>query len=115
MQFAGLARREIVTKAEKGTRNGPRTRDAPAHRRDTRGARRVEKKTSVFRRVARAIWVSPRHAVLALVTGVLCGGLAARIGGIISPPYTAILGTLVFYPVLVALWSRLPLQKRRSR
>jgi hypothetical protein len=114
MQFAGFARREIVTKAEKGTRNGPRTRDAPAHR-EILKEHGGSKKTSVIRRVARAIWVSPRHAVLALVTGVLCGGLAARIGGIISPPYTAILGTLVFYPVLVALWSRLPLQRRRSR
>jgi hypothetical protein len=28
------------------------------------------------------IWVSPRHATLALATGPVCGGLASRIGGI---------------------------------
>jgi hypothetical protein len=61
------------------------------------------------------VWVSPRHAALALATGLVCGGLASRIGGMISPPYAAILGTLVVYPALVAIWSRLPRLRRRGR
>ncbi len=61
------------------------------------------------------IWVSPRHAALALATGLVCGGLASRIDGMISPPYAAILGAVVAYPVLVAIWSRLPRLRRRSR
>jgi hypothetical protein len=43
------------------------------------------------------IWVSPRHAALALATGLVCGGLASRIGGVISPPYARrrLMGSLV--------------------
>jgi hypothetical protein len=59
------------------------------------------------------VWVSPRHAALALATGLVCGGLAARIDGMISPPYAAILGTLVVYPALVAVWLRIPRPGRR--
>ena len=81
--------------------------DGPARRRRTGAARWVTRKPSVIRRVARVIWVSPRHAALALATGLVCGGLASRIGGMISPPFAAILGTLVVYPALVAIWSRL--------
>jgi hypothetical protein len=47
--------------------------------------------------------------------GLVCGVLSSRIGGIISPPYAAILGTLVVYPVLVAVWQRLPRPGRHSR
>jgi hypothetical protein len=54
------------------------------------------------------VWVSPRHLALALTTGLLCGVLSSRIGGTISPPYAAILGTLILYPALVAVWRRLP-------
>jgi hypothetical protein len=54
------------------------------------------------------VWVSPRHVALALTTGLLCGVLSSRIGGTISPAYAAILGTGIFYPVLVAVWRRLP-------
>jgi hypothetical protein len=61
------------------------------------------------------IWVSPRHAALALVTGALCGALAARIGGPIFSPYAAIVGTLVGYPALLALWRRLPRWRTRAR
>jgi len=57
--------------------------------------------------VVRAIWVSPRHAVVALAIGVLCGVLAARVDGMIPPPYAATLGTLVLYPVLVTVWRRI--------
>jgi len=58
--------------------------------------------------MARVVWVSPRHAALALATGLVCGGLASRIDGVISPPYAAILGTLVVYPALTAVWRRMP-------
>jgi len=53
------------------------------------------------------VWVSPRHVALALTTGLLCGVLSPRIGGTISPPYAAILGTGIFYPILVTVWRRL--------
>jgi hypothetical protein len=54
------------------------------------------------------VWVSPRHAALALATDLVCGSLASRIDGMISPPYAAILGTLVVYPTLIAVWRRMP-------
>jgi len=59
--------------------------------------------------------VSPRHAALPLATGLVCGGLASRIGGMISAPYAAILGTLVVYPAPVAVWRRVPVPRKRSR
>src|SRR6266571_2323059 len=98
----------MVAKAATGTRSGPSTTAAPTRRRRTGGGRRITRKPSVIRRVARMAWVSPRHAALALATGLICGGLAAHIGGMISPPYAAILGTLVVYPALVAVWRRMP-------
>src|SRR6266853_6403548 len=104
----------MVAKAHTGTRRRPDTAAAPARRR-TGAARRVAKKPSVIRRVARVVWVSPRHAALALATGLVCGGLASRIDGMISPPYAAILGTVVGYPALVAIWSRLPRLRRGRR
>jgi xanthosine utilization system XapX-like protein len=58
------------------------------------------------------VWVSPRHAALALATGLVCGIIASRIRGMISPPYAAILGTLIGYPALVAVWRRLRLGRR---
>ena len=88
-----------------------RSRSSPTHR----ASARVTTKPSVLRRVGRVIWVSPRHVALALATGLVCGGLASRIGGMISPPYAAILGTLVVYPALIAIWSRLPRMRRGSR
>jgi hypothetical protein len=103
----------MVAKAQTGTRSGPSP--ALARRRRTGGARRATRKPSVIRRVARMVWVSPRHAALALATGLVCGGLAARIGGMISPPYAAILGTLVVYPALVAVWRRMPRPEWRRR
>ena len=105
----------MVAKAQTGTRSGARGAAAPARRRPTAGARRVTRKPSVIRRVARMVWVSPRHAALALATGLVCGGLAARIDGMISPPYAAILGTLVVYPALVAVWRLMPRPEWRRR
>jgi uncharacterized membrane protein YoaK (UPF0700 family) len=54
--------------------------------------------------VARVIWVSPRHFALAFATGVVCGALAARNTGRIAPPYAAIIGAVVVYPVLLGAW-----------
>jgi len=65
-------------------------------------------KPSVLRRIGRIVWVPPLHAVLALTTGVACGALAARFGGIVAPPYVAIFGAAVVYPALVAVWRRMP-------
>jgi len=65
--------------------------------------------------VARVLWVSPLHGALALATGIVSGGLASRIGGMISPPYAAILGTLVVYPALVAVWRLVPRPGRQRR
>jgi len=47
------------------------------------------------------------HIIFALATGITCGIVAARYPEVISPPYAAILGTLVVYPVMVAMWWRL--------
>jgi hypothetical protein len=105
----------MVAKAQTGTRSGPNTAVAPARRRRTGAARRVAKKPSVIQRVARVVWVSPRHAALALATGLVCGSLASRIDGMISPPYAAILGTLVVYPSLIAVWRRMPQPRWRRR
>ena len=104
-----------MAKAQTGTRTRPSTTAGPASRRRAGGARRVTRKPSVIRRVTRVIWVSPRHAALALATGLVCGALASRIGGTILSPYAAILGTLVVYPALVAVWRRVPRPGKRSR
>jgi hypothetical protein len=103
-----------MAKARTGTKRVASTA-APAHRQRVGGARRAITKPSLLRRVGRVIWVSPRHAALALVTGLVCGSLASRIGGMISPPYAAILGTLVVYPALVAIWPRLSGLRRGGR
>ena len=105
-----------VARAQTRARSGSGVAASPARRRPTGGAqRRAAIKPSVLRRVGRMVWVSPRHAALALATGLVCGVLVSRIGGMISPPYAAILGTLVGYPALVAVWRRLLRPGRRGR
>jgi hypothetical protein len=52
-------------------------------------------------------WPLSGHIIFALATGITCGLVAARYPEVISPPYAAILGTLVVYPVMVAIWWRL--------
>jgi predicted PurR-regulated permease PerM len=52
-------------------------------------------------------WTLSGHIIFALATGIACGIVAARYPEVISPPYPAILGTLVIYPVMVAMWWRL--------
>src|SRR5712675_1190451 len=68
---------------------------APARRRRTSRARRAMTKPSVLRRIGRIVWVPPLHTVLALTTGVVCGALAARFGGIVASPYAATFGAVV--------------------
>src|SRR6266851_7277738 len=104
-----------MAKAQTGTKNVPSAAAAPARRQRVGRARRAATKPSVLRQVGRMVWVSPRHAALGLATGLVCGVLSSRIGGMISPPYAAILGPLVVYPVLAAVWQRLPRRGRPSR
>ena len=52
-------------------------------------------------------WPLSSHIIFALATGITCGIVAARYPEVISPPYAAMLGTLVVYPVMVAMWWRL--------
>jgi hypothetical protein len=58
-----------------------------------------------LRRAWRAMtWPLSGHLALALATGLACGTAAARYPDMIAPPYAAILGTLVVYPVIVVTW-----------
>ena len=67
-------------------------------------------------RVWRVItWPVSGHVALALGMGLACGTAAARYPGMISPPYAAILGTLVIYPVIVAAWWHLSPPGGRGR
>ena len=52
-------------------------------------------------------WPLSGHLALALATGLTCGIAASRYPDVIEPPYAAILGTLILYPVMVAMWWRL--------
>jgi hypothetical protein len=81
-----------MAKAQTRTKSVPSAAAAPARRLRVGRARRATTKPSVLRRVGQMVWVSPRHAALALATGLVCGVFSSRIGGMISPPYAAILG-----------------------
>ena len=60
-------------------------------------------------------WPLTGQVALALATGLSCGIAAAHYPVVISPPYAAILGTLVAYPALVAMWRRLHRPRKRGR
>ncbi len=60
-------------------------------------------------------WPLSGHLALALATGLACGIAAARYPDMIAAPYAAILGTLVVYPVMVAVWWRLNTLGGRGR
>lgn len=51
--------------------------------------------------------VTPRHIVMALATGLVCGALASRTNLLVSPPYAATIGSLILYPLLVTTWQRI--------
>jgi hypothetical protein len=66
-----------------------------------------------LRRVWRVMtWPLPPHMVFALATGLACGVAASRYPTPITPPYAAILGTLVLYPIMVATWHLCRLGER---
>ena len=67
---------------------------------------RTKRRRSLRRAWQVPIWPWSRHVALALATGLACGTAVARYPDVIAlaPPYAAILGTLVIYPVLVATW-----------
>jgi len=50
-----------------------------------------------------------------MATGLACGIVDAHYPMVISPPYAAILGTLVLYPAMVAMWWRLNRPRKRGR
>jgi hypothetical protein len=51
-------------------------------------------------------WPLSGHVALALATGLACGIAASHYPKLIGPPYAAIFGTLILYPVMVAMWWR---------
>lgn len=54
-------------------------------------------------------WPLSSHIVFALATGLVCGIAARAWPDVIAPPYAAIVGTLMVYPLLVLIWRRLNL------
>ena len=68
-------------------------------------------KTSTRRSLRRAwrvmTWPLSAHLMFALGTGLASGIAAALYPTVIAAPYAAIIGTLVVYPVMVAIWWRL--------
>src|SRR4051794_30688560 len=61
-----------------------------------------------LRRVWRTMtWPLSGHVVFALGTGLASGATAARYPDVIAPPYAAIVGTFVLYPMMVVAWWRL--------
>jgi hypothetical protein len=59
-------------------------------------------------------WPLAGHIVFALGIGFACGIVATCYPEVMAPPYAAILGTVVLYPVMVIMWWRLdPLGGRR--
>jgi len=52
---------------------------------------------------------------LALATGLACGIATAHYPVVISPPYAAILGTLVVYPAMITMWWHLNRPRKRGR
>ena len=60
-------------------------------------------------------WPLSGHIALALGTGLAFGITDAHYPTVISPPYAAILGTLIVYPAMVAMWWRLHRPGGRGR
>ena len=60
-------------------------------------------------------WPLTGHVALALATGLACGIATAHCPMVISPPYATIIGTLVVYPAMVALWWRLHRPRKHGR
>ncbi len=60
-------------------------------------------------------WPLSGHIALALGSGLAFGIADAHYPMLISPPYAAILATLVVYAVMVAIWWRLNRPRKRGR
>jgi hypothetical protein len=111
----------------RGTRRSGRRADLASLRRDPRHTRRLSRARRSLaaaaangvasmkattrrslRRVWRAMsWPLPGHLVFALATGVASGATAAHYPDVISPPYAAILGAVILYPLMLTIWWRL--------
>jgi hypothetical protein len=67
---------------------------------------RTKRRRSVRRAWRVLTWPLSGHVALALATGLACGTAASRYPDVIelAPPYAAIAGTLILYPVMVAMW-----------
>ena len=52
-------------------------------------------------------WPLAGHIVFALGTGFACAAVVTHYPEVIARPYAAILGTVVLYPVMVAVWWHL--------
>jgi hypothetical protein len=78
---------------------------------------RTKQRRSLRRAWQVLIWPLSGHVALALATGLACGTAVARYPDVIAlaPPYAAILGTLVIYPVLVATWWHFSASGGRGR
>ena len=69
-----------------------------------------------LRRIWRVMtWPLSGHVVFALATGLASGFIAAHYPSVVSAPYAAILGTLVLYPLMVAMWWHLHRSGGRPR
>src|SRR6202040_27630 len=78
------------------------------HRRPAIHRNRRRANHSTLRQVGRVIWMFPRHAALAFVTGLIAGSIASRFGGVLGPPYAAILAATVVYPALAMACRVIP-------
>ena len=78
---------------------------------------RTKRRPSLRRAWQVLTWPLSGHVVLALATGLACGAAVARYPDVIAlaPPYAAILGTFVIYPVLVATWWHFSASGGRGR
>ena len=68
-----------------------------------------------LRRVWLMTWPLSGHIALALGTGLAFGIADAHYATVISPPYAAIVGTLVVYPAMVAMWWRVNQPRKPGR
>jgi hypothetical protein len=68
-----------------------------------------------LRRVWLMTWPLSGHIALALGTGLALGIADAHYATVISPPCAVIVGTLVVYPAMVAMWWRVNQPRKPGR
>ena len=59
-------------------------------------------------------WPLPGHVVFALGTGLATGATSAHYPDVISPPFAAVGGTFVLYPMMVVAWWQLHRARRSA-